>query len=132
LIRPPSWRNRSTPRRRHRFALVTFGFFLVPGLLVMVAAIAALGRAGSPTWAQVLPWLVPMLGVLVWSLSGPTPADATDYEEQSWSGYVIRYVLIGEEVLRPRLERILVAVLVGGPIGWAMIVISLLALVGIG
>ena len=132
MIRGPSWRKRTTPARRHRAALITIVLYLVPGLGLMIGSIVVLGLAGAAGWIQLLPWLVPMVSVLAWSLSDPTPADVTDFEEQTWSGYVIRYVLIGEEVPRDRPHRIIAAVVLGGPVGWVIVIATALAVVGIG
>ncbi len=131
LIAGPRWRTRTTPERRHRLALVTFAVVMVPGLALMVGAIWVLGQLGAPTWVAILPWLLPTAGVVTWALVRPSVAEATDDDEQTWAGFAIRYVIVGETDPRPTAARLAAATVFGGPIGWSVAVVGTLAIAGL-
>jgi len=68
----------------------------------------------------------------VWVVSGAEPAIATeDDDEQGWPGYAIRYVLVGENERRPVPTRVAAAVLLGGPIGWPVLLAGCATLLGL-
>lgn len=131
LIAGPRWRTRTSPERRHRLALVTFGAVLIPGVLLMIAAMWLLDRVGAPAWVVALPWLVPTVGVCGWAAWWPSPAAPNDDTEQTWAGFAIRYVLVGESEPRPRSLRVLAALAFGGPVGWSVLVVAGLAIAGL-
>ena len=130
LVQRPRWRTRTTPERRRRLALVTFAVVLLPGLFLMVGAMWFLDWAGAPAWVTALAWLVPTLTVLVWALWRPSPAEPTDDDEQSWPGFAIRAVIVGETTPRAPALRAVAAVVFGGPVGWSVLLLGTAAILG--
>ena len=131
LIRGPKWRTRTTPRRRARAVVVTGIVIVAVGVVLLGATIVLLDRLGAPVWVTTLPWWGPTAGVIGWTLTNPSPAVATDSDDDSWGGYVIRYALVGEGESRPLPVRVVTAVVLGAPMAWAMLVFGLLALLGL-
>ncbi len=72
-----------------------------------------------------MPWAVPTAIVVGWALFRPTPAVATDDDDESWPGYAIQYVLVGEGTPRAAPARVVAAVLFGAPVTWALLVFGL-------
>lgn len=131
FLRRAKWRTRTTPARRNAAAVVTFGVYLAVGLAIVSAIMWVLGAIGAPRWVVALPWLFPTLVVLVWNQRRPGPAIPTDDDDDSWTGYSVRYVLVGAGEPRPRLARLVAALLFGAPVGWAFFVLLLIELAGI-
>lgn len=78
-----------------------------------------------------MPWLVPTLGATAWAAARPEPAVLSDDDDDSWTGFAIRYVMVGEEELRPAPVRLLAAFVVGAPVVWSLVVLGLLSIAGI-
>ncbi len=132
MIAPPRWRYRVSPERRHRRAAVTFGIVVVVGLAVMAGLWWLADAAGLSGFVQLQLWLVPTIAALVWTTVGPSVAESTDHNDtQTWPGFSIRYGLVGEDEPRPLPARIVVAVVFGAPVGWALVVITILGVVGL-
>ena len=75
--------------------------------------------------------LAPMLGALTWVVVRPSPAVATDDDDDSWVGFAIRYVMIGENEPRSVPARVIAAAVLGAPVVWALGVFGLLSIVGL-
>lgn len=131
MIHGPRWRTRTTPERRARLALVTFVVVVAVGLIPMIGAIWLISSLGAPTFVNLLPWLVPTAAVVTWALVRPSVAEPTDDDEQTWPGFAIRYVIVGETRPRPRPARAVAAIVFGGPIGWSVVLIGALVIVGL-
>jgi hypothetical protein len=101
------------------------------GFVVMYGTIVALRWIGAPNWLFLLPWLLPTAGTLVWTILRPSPAVLSDEDGDSWIGYSMRLVLFGADRPQPLPVRIVAAVVLGAPIVWAFIVLTLLELIGI-
>jgi hypothetical protein len=97
----------------------------------MTAAIWLLNRLGTPTWLAALAWIVPTSGALVWTVLRPTAAVVTDDDDDSWAGYAIRYVMVGENAPRGTPVRVLAALAFGAPVIWALLVFGVSTLVGL-
>lgn len=98
----------------------------------MIAATAWLiARTGAPVWAVLLPWWAPTLAAVVWAIRRATPAVASDDDDDGWFGYSLRWVLVGEGSPRAAPIRVVTAVLFGGSVAWAMLLLGLLSLLGI-
>jgi hypothetical protein len=109
---------------------VTFVLILVVGLSIMALVMVGLDRLGAPGWVVALPWIAPTVAVLAWSLGRPGPAVLTDDDDDTWTGFAIRSVMVGREQARPRPLRVVTAVLFGAPIIWSFIVFGIADLVG--
>jgi hypothetical protein len=132
FIQGPRWRVRTTPAKRHQLAVVTVALIVLVGLAIMGPLIRLLASADAPGVVVLLPWLVPTVAMLVWVVSGAEPAIATaDDDEQSWPGYAIRFVLVGEDEPRPVPARVAAAVVLGGPIGWPVLLVGCATLLGL-
>lgn len=131
FVRGPKWRTRTTASRRHRAAALTFALIVAVGATVMWALLWSFDRLDAPGWIVTLTWAIPTAGVLLWTLIRPSPAELTDDDDDSWFGYTIRWALVGE--LEPRAVplRIVVALIVGAPVGWALVLVALLTIAGI-
>jgi hypothetical protein len=90
-----------------------------------------LGLLGAPTWLTVLPWVLPTGGALLWAAIRPTPAVATDDDDDSWIGFAIRLVMFGEDEPRALPARLVAALLLGAPVAWALGVFGGLSIVGL-
>lgn len=131
FIRGPKWRMRATPQQRHRAALVTFVVVVAVGVALLTAVMWGLAALGAPPSIVVLPWLVPTAAVLLWTVLRGTPARLSDDDDDTWFGYAIRWALVGEAERRPVAVRVVVALLVGAPVGWALLVVAALIVLGI-
>ena len=96
----------------------------------MLAAMAGLAALGAPAWAVLAAWYVPAVGVGVWTLLRPRPAVVTD-DDDAWSSYAIRLVMVGEDTANSPPVRAVAAVAFGGPVGWALALLLILELVGL-
>ena len=67
----------------------------------------------------------------MWTLTRPTVSGLSDDDDDSWFGYSIRWVLVGELEPRPTPVRVVAAVVFGAPVVWAVLVAGVLTLVGI-
>lgn len=110
---------------------MTFSVVAGVGLAVLLGMTSVLSWLGSPTWLIITPWLVPTAGALAWGLIRPTPAIATDDDDDSWIGFALRYVMIGEDEPRSIPLRMAAAVLLGAPVAWALGVFGVLSILGI-
>lgn len=131
FIRGPKWRTRVAPRTRATAALATAAVVVAIGAIVMWVAILVLQSTGAPGWVAAAPWWLPAGAVTVWTLRRPAPAIATDDDDDSWPGFAIRRLLVGEDEARAVPIRVAVAVVVGGPIGWALLLLGGLVLLGV-
>ena len=86
---------------------------------------------GAPTWVVALPWLLPIVGMLIWTVRSPAPAVLSDDDDESWSGYAIRSIMVGAVERRPAPVRVLAALLFGAPVVWSFVVLTALELTGI-
>lgn len=131
LIRGPKWRTRTEPQRRAAAAVGSLVLIAVVGAGLMALAMWSLGALGSPRWLVLLPWWLPTLGTVAWTLRGPAPAIATDDDDDSWAVYAIRFVLVGADEPRPAPARLIAAVLVGAPVCWALLLFGIVTLAGV-
>lgn len=86
---------------------------------------------GAPGWLVLLPWWLPTLGTVAWTLRRPAAAIAGDDDDDSWAIYAIRFVLVGADEPRPAPIRVIAAVLVGAPVCWALLLFGVLTLTGV-
>ena len=132
MIAPPRWRYRVSAERRHRRAALTFAIVVAVGVAVMIGLWWLAGAAGWSGFVTMQIWLLPTIAVLVWTVAAPSVAESTDRNDtQTWPGFAIRYGLVGEDVARPLPARIATAVVFGAPVGWALVVISVLGIIGL-
>lgn len=132
LRRGPKWRTRTSPRARHRAAVVWFVPIVAVGAAIMFLVILLLDRLGAPGWLATMPWWLPTLAALVWATLRPAPAVVSDDDDDSWAGYVIRFVLVGEGEPREPPLRAITAVVFGAPVVWSLLVFGVLVLLGLG
>lgn len=112
----PRWRTRAGTRSVAIAITITFAAIVVLGWAVLAAVIFALDKLGVPgTWRHAV-WIVPTLGALAWALRSPDPATASDQEEQPWSDYAVRAVMVGVDTPRPLAQRAITGVLFGAPL----------------
>lgn len=131
FIRGPKWRTRTTPAGRHRAATLTFLVIVAAGWGLLLGAVWLLDRLGAPAWLTFMPWWLPTIGAIVWALAGPKPAIVTDDDDDSWSAYAIRWVMVGEQVPRAAALRVAAAVVFGAPTIWAILLSLVGALTGL-
>ena len=131
LIRGPKWRTQTSPDRRHRAAVASFVPLLVVGLLLMLCGVWLFSQLGASDLMAWSAWWLPTIGVVIWTLVRPSVAEVTDDDDDSWIGYAIRFVLVGEEPMRPAASRVIAAVLVGAPVVWSLLVFGVLLLLGV-
>ena len=132
LRRGPNWRTRTSPRARHRAAIAWSVPIVAVGAATMFLLILLLGRLGAPGWMTTLPWWLATLATLVWTVVRPTPAVVSNDDDDSWAGYVIRYVLVGESEQRDLPRRAIAAAVFGAPLVWSLLVFGVLVLLGLG
>jgi hypothetical protein len=111
--------------------VATFLVVVGVGSAMTWAAIAGLRWLGAPGWVAALPWIAPTVGALAWALGRPTPAILTDDDDDSWAGYAVRFVMIGDGTRRSAPVRAVTTVVVGAPVVWALVVFGLATLVGL-
>ncbi len=131
FIRGPRWRVEASPGRLRTASLMTFAIVFVVGLVAMSLMMLLLTVVGAAGWLVAAPWWLATLGVLAWTLLRARPAVATD-DDEAWITYAVKFVLVGPSEPRPAPVRVVVAVVVGGPTGWALMVVWILALLGLG
>lgn len=131
MVRPPKWRTRTTPERRHRAAVATFALVVGVGLAIVLAVTSLLDSLGAGPVLVLLPWLVPTVAAVLWTLVRPTVARVTDDDDDTWFGYAIRWVLVGEGEPRSAPVRLVTALLFGGPVGWSLLVVAALTVLGL-
>ena len=98
---------------------------------LMALPILILDAAGAAAWLVTLPWWLPTLASVLWTLRGPEPAVATDDDDDSWAIYSIRLVLVGADEPRPTPVRVVAALLLGAPVCWALLLIGILVVLGV-
>jgi hypothetical protein len=131
FVRGPKWRTRTSPRRRHCVAALTFALVVAVGLAVTLGFMRLLSWADAPGWVVAMPWWLPTVGTLVWTLARPTVSGLSDDDDDSWLGYSIRWVLVGELDPRPAPVRVIAAILFGAPVVWALVIAGVLTVAGI-
>ncbi len=131
FIRGPKWRTRTSPERRARAAVTTFAVLELIGLFLMVLVVWLLGLLDAPWWLETMPWWLPTTAILVWTLARPSPAIPTDDDDDSWAGYSVRHVLVGDARPRSAPLRIITAVVLGAPFAWALALFALLTALGL-
>ena len=130
-IRGPKWRTRTSPTKRARAAWITFAVIAGTGAVLLGGVIVVLAWIGAPAWLVVLPWAVPTVFAVAWSVLRPRPAVATDDDDDSWAGYAIQHVIIGEDETRPTPVRMIAALVFGAPVMWSLGVFGMSILVGL-
>lgn len=98
------------------------------GAVVLIVLAASLDRAVSGPvgdWGGLVAWAVPTLVVTGWVLRGAGPAVRDS--DQDWLVYATRRLIVGNGG-RPRAVAVLIALVLGGPVGTAWIVLGLLEL----
>jgi hypothetical protein len=130
FVRGPRWRVTASPSRLRWGALATFATACLVGLVAMSLAMVVLAALDAPGWLVLAPWWLPTLAVLVWTMTRPRAAVATN-DDEAWVTYVVLFVLVGADDPRPVPARVIVAVLLGGPTVWALMIVWALAIVGL-
>ena len=110
---------------------MSFTLITIVGAAAMVGAMAVLALLDAPWWIVAAPWYVPTIGVALWTLLRPHPAIVGDEDDDSWSGYAVRLVMVGEDTANPVPMRAAAALVLGGPVGWALGVLLVLELLGL-
>lgn len=131
MIRGPKWRTRTSKAQRARAAWVTFLVIAGTGAVLLGGVMILLAWVGAPPWLVVAPWVVPTLVAIGWAVVRPRPAIATDDDDDSWVGYAIQHVIIGEDEPRPAPLRLLAALLSGAPVMWSLGVFGASILIGL-
>jgi hypothetical protein len=112
----PRWRTRASAGSRWLAISVTFALIVALGWGVLATVMIGLDRFGVPgAWRHAV-WVVPTAGALIWSLLRPQPATASEDEEQPWSDYAVRAVMIGIDQPRPAASRAITGILFGAPL----------------
>ena len=112
--------------------MVWFVVIVAVGATVTFFAVLLLDRLGAPGWLATMPWWLPTLAALVWTIVRPTPAVVSNDDDDSWAGYVIRYALVGEGEPREPPLRVIAAAVFGAPVVWSVLVFGVLVLLGLG
>lgn len=107
------------------------GVLCAIGLGLMLLVIRLLGLTGAPSAVVWAPWYVPTLAAVAWAVREPTPASVGDDGDESWTVFALRAALVGIDTRRPKRVRLVTALVLGGPIGWSLVIIGVLALAGI-
>ncbi len=103
----------------------------MPGAIVMLLVIWAIDALGAPRWVVALPWLAPTIGAMIRAVARPTPAIPSDDDDDHWTSYAIRSVMIGRDEPRPLPLRLLAAIVFGAPVVWAISIVFVFELAGI-
>ncbi len=110
---------------------MTFAGIAATGALILGGVMWLLAWLGAPSWLVVAMWAIPAAAVLIWTLSRPRAAVATDDDDDGWTTYSIQYVLVGQQTPRAAPIRMIAAVLFGPPVVWSLFVFGLSTLVGV-
>lgn len=103
---------------------------LLVGLVLLALAISGVAVLGAGGWAALV-WAVPTLCTTGLAARSATPARPED--DQGWNAYVLRAVLVGGETVRPVPVRIVTGLVLGGPLGFLVLVYAVLeAISGLG
>ena len=129
LAKPP-WRGRASPRRKAVALSSTFGAIIILGFALLWLLFVVLDKLTSAGWVIPVTWVALTALTALWAMRSK-PADPTDYDGQSWVEYVIRFVMVGEQQVRPAPQRVMTAVIFGAPLVLAWIVSFLFELAGI-
>ncbi len=127
----PKWRARARPASLWAAVLVTFGLVIMAGGVVLWFAIVLLDYADAPGWLIVAGWMALTFAVLGWALRTDVAAIASDYEDQAWSEYAVRAVMVGRDQPRSSSARMITAVVFGAPLAVGLPLLVLLAAVGV-
>jgi hypothetical protein len=126
----PRWRTRASSGARWLAVGVTFALIVALGWGVLAVVMIGLDRLGVPgAWRHSV-WLVPTGGALIWALHRPQPATASQDEEQPWSDYAVRAVMIGVDEPRPRPARAVAGILFGAPLVVYLVITVVLEALG--
>jgi hypothetical protein len=132
FIAGPRWRYGLEPTRRRQLAVLTFALLVVIGATLMAAAWWVLSWGVPSSATVILVWLAPTLGVLAWVVTRPSPAETHDTnDDQTWPGFAIRYVLVGEDSPRPLPQRVVAAIVFGAPTGWCLLLAGFVSILGL-
>ncbi len=112
----PRWRTRAGTRSLYAAIGVTFLAIVALGWAVLAAIIAGLDLVGVPPVWRHTTWILPTIGTLVWVLRRPAPATASEDDQQPWSDYAVRAVMVGIEQPRPAAHRAITGILFGAPL----------------
>ena len=130
LARGARWRTRAAAGPRWLAVGVTFALIVALGWGVLAVVLVALDRIGVPgTWRHVV-WVVPTVGAVIWALWRPQPATASEDEQQPWSDYAVRAVMIGVERPRPAAGRAVTGILFGAPLVVYLVITVVLEALG--
>lgn len=112
----PRWRTRAAKPALFSAIGVTFALIVAIGWTVLAMIIVLLDRLGVPAaWRHAM-WIAPTLGALVWALRRPDPATASEDEQQPWSDYAVRAVMVGIDEPRPAAQRAITGLVFGAPL----------------
>ena len=112
----PRWRTRAGPPALKLAIGVTFALIVAIGWTVLALIMLALDQLGMPPAWRHATWIVPTLGALAWLLRRPEPATASEQDEQPWSDYAVRAVMVGVDEPRPVAQRAATGLLFGAPL----------------
>ncbi|HUF96678.1 MAG TPA: hypothetical protein VMM60_01030 [Ilumatobacter sp.] len=126
----PRWRERWSPKQLGVAIAVTFTSILLFGAGLLWLFIIALDWLDAPGWVIVATWAVLTSGSTLWALVAKIPATTSDMEYQPWTEYVVRYVMVGNESVRPAPLRLITGVIFGAPIGCYLITFGVAVLTG--
>lgn len=113
-------------------ATATFGAVVAVGTAIMAGLWRVADWLGTPTWIIIGGWLMPTVGVATWSIARAPVAGLTDDDDDTWLGHCIRWALVGPSTPRPVALRIFLALVFGGPVGWAVAAAALATITGLG
>lgn len=112
----PRWRTRASRPALRLAIAVTFALIVLIGWGVLAGVMLVLDRLEVPALIRHATWIVPTLGAVAWVLRRPDPATASEDEEQPWSDYAVRAVMIGVEAARPPAQRAAAGIVFGAPL----------------
>lgn len=112
----PRWRTRAGKPALVLAIGLTFTVIVAIGWAVLAAVIVGLDRLGVPAVWRHATWIVPTVGALVWALRRPDPATASEDEQQPWSDYAVRAVMVGIDEPRPAAQRAITGLVFGAPL----------------
>jgi hypothetical protein len=118
-------------RTRRSLIVVTALFQIIVGAAVLLTVVLLGVGLGLGGWAALL-WVVPTLAVTWRAVRSRKPALVED--EDTWTEYVLRAVLIGSGRVRPVGVRLVTGLVLGGPLAVFVVVavvVEFVALSGI-
>lgn len=101
------------------------------GWAVLWLVIVLIDYADLPGWLVHAAWIVPTLGTLVWAVLRPSPATASEDEEQPWSDYAVRAVMVGVGEPRPVATRVVTGIAFGAALVVYLLITVALEAIGV-